>query len=79
MRTKACLSIDARLNTARHRIRTRCGGWAPELTALITDSDVAPFLRPLYALPTPQDETGRESLRPSRPVPARPARRRSDF
>ncbi|MFF7791217.1 FAD-dependent monooxygenase [Streptomyces sp. NPDC007991] len=26
-------------------------GWAPELTALITDSDVAPVLRPLYALP----------------------------
>lgn len=26
-------------------------GWAPELTALITDSDTAPILRPLYALP----------------------------
>ncbi|MFJ6646290.1 FAD-dependent oxidoreductase [Streptomyces sp. NPDC091290] len=27
-------------------------GWAPELTALITESDVAPVVRPLYALPT---------------------------
>jgi 2-polyprenyl-6-methoxyphenol hydroxylase-like FAD-dependent oxidoreductase len=25
--------------------------WAPELTALITDSDTAPVMRPLYALP----------------------------
>jgi 2-polyprenyl-6-methoxyphenol hydroxylase-like FAD-dependent oxidoreductase len=26
-------------------------GWAPELTALITDSDTAPVVRPLYTLP----------------------------
>ncbi|AYG78849.1 FAD-dependent urate hydroxylase [Streptomyces hundungensis] len=26
-------------------------GWAPELTALITEADTAPILRPLYALP----------------------------
>jgi 2-polyprenyl-6-methoxyphenol hydroxylase-like FAD-dependent oxidoreductase len=26
-------------------------GWAPELAALITDSDTAPVMRPLYALP----------------------------
>ncbi|MER5430139.1 NAD(P)/FAD-dependent oxidoreductase [Streptomyces sp. NPDC002588] len=26
-------------------------GWAPELTALITDGDTAPVLRPLFALP----------------------------
>jgi 2-polyprenyl-6-methoxyphenol hydroxylase-like FAD-dependent oxidoreductase len=26
-------------------------GWAPQLTALITDSDIDPLLRPIYALP----------------------------
>lgn len=26
-------------------------GWAPELTALITDSEIEPVLRPIYALP----------------------------
>jgi 2-polyprenyl-6-methoxyphenol hydroxylase-like FAD-dependent oxidoreductase len=26
-------------------------GWAPELTALITDSEIGPVLRPIYALP----------------------------
>jgi 2-polyprenyl-6-methoxyphenol hydroxylase-like FAD-dependent oxidoreductase len=26
-------------------------GWAPQLTALITDSDIDPVLRPIYALP----------------------------
>ncbi|MEV4441160.1 NAD(P)/FAD-dependent oxidoreductase [Streptomyces sp. NPDC049577] len=41
---------DAAAATAR--IAQEFGGWAPELTALITDSDTAPVLRPLYALPT---------------------------
>ncbi|MFJ9041176.1 FAD-dependent oxidoreductase [Streptomyces sp. NPDC102406] len=40
---------DAPAATAR--IAREFEGWAPELTALITDSDVAPVLRPLYALP----------------------------
>ncbi|MFI2619663.1 FAD-dependent oxidoreductase [Streptomyces sp. NPDC018584] len=34
------------------RIAKEFAGWAPELTALITDGDTAPVLRPLYALPT---------------------------
>lgn len=33
------------------RIAQEFEGWAPELTALITDSDTAPVLRPLNALP----------------------------
>jgi 2-polyprenyl-6-methoxyphenol hydroxylase-like FAD-dependent oxidoreductase len=33
------------------RVVAEFGGWAPELTALITDSDTAPVVRPLYALP----------------------------
>lgn len=33
------------------RIAMEFDGWAPALTALITDSDTAPLLRPLYALP----------------------------
>ncbi len=33
------------------RIAREFEGWAPELTALITDSDTAPVLRPFYALP----------------------------
>ncbi|MEU6113337.1 NAD(P)/FAD-dependent oxidoreductase [Streptomyces sp. NPDC047117] len=37
---------------ARARIAQEFSGWAPELTALITDCDIAPALRPLYALPT---------------------------
>ncbi|MGK5691954.1 FAD-dependent oxidoreductase [Streptomyces sp. URMC 128] len=37
--------------TATARIAQEFDGWAPELTALITDSDVPPVLRPLYALP----------------------------
>ncbi|MFH9659689.1 FAD-dependent oxidoreductase [Streptomyces sp. NPDC017248] len=37
--------------TAAERIAEEFAGWAPELTALITDSDTAPLLRPLYALP----------------------------
>ncbi|MEU9497600.1 NAD(P)/FAD-dependent oxidoreductase [Streptomyces sp. NPDC048196] len=41
---------DAAVATAR--IAEEFNGWAPELTALITDADTAPVLRPLYALPT---------------------------
>ncbi|MFI9202986.1 FAD-dependent oxidoreductase [Streptomyces sp. NPDC053048] len=41
---------DAAVATAR--IAREFEGWAPELTTLITDSDTAPVLRPLYALPT---------------------------
>lgn len=41
---------DAAAATAR--IAQEFDGWAPELTALITDADIAPVLRPLYALPT---------------------------
>nr|BFD86737.1 NAD(P)/FAD-dependent oxidoreductase [Streptomyces sp. Xyl84] len=37
---------------ATARIAQEFDGWAPELTALITDADTAPVLRPLYALPT---------------------------
>jgi 2-polyprenyl-6-methoxyphenol hydroxylase-like FAD-dependent oxidoreductase len=33
------------------RVVAEFNGWAPELTALITDSDTAPVVRPLYALP----------------------------
>jgi 2-polyprenyl-6-methoxyphenol hydroxylase-like FAD-dependent oxidoreductase len=33
------------------RVAAEFGGWAPELTALITDTDTAPVARPLYTLP----------------------------
>jgi 2-polyprenyl-6-methoxyphenol hydroxylase-like FAD-dependent oxidoreductase len=33
------------------RVLAEFGGWAPELTTLITDSDTAPVVRPLYTLP----------------------------
>jgi len=33
------------------RVAAEFGGWAPELTALITDGDTAPVVRPLYTLP----------------------------
>ncbi|MFL9877748.1 NAD(P)/FAD-dependent oxidoreductase [Herbaspirillum rhizosphaerae] len=36
---------------ASARIAQEFNGWAPELTALITDSDTIPLLRPLHALP----------------------------
>jgi 2-polyprenyl-6-methoxyphenol hydroxylase-like FAD-dependent oxidoreductase len=39
---------------AAARIAGEFDGWAPELTALITDSDTAPVLRPHYALPVGQ-------------------------
>ncbi|MGP3690479.1 FAD-dependent oxidoreductase [Streptomyces sp. IBSNAI002] len=41
---------DAAAATAR--IAREFDGWAPELTALITEGDTAPVLRPHYALPT---------------------------
>ncbi|MFI8278990.1 FAD-dependent oxidoreductase [Streptomyces sp. NPDC085929] len=37
---------------ATARIAEEFDGWAPELTALITDSDTAPLLRSQYGLPT---------------------------
>ncbi|MGV9266185.1 FAD-dependent oxidoreductase [Kitasatospora sp. NPDC003701] len=37
---------------ATARIAQEFDGWAPELTALITDGDTAPVLRPHYTLPT---------------------------
>lgn len=37
--------------TAAARIAAEFDGWAPELTALITDSDTAPVLRPPLGLP----------------------------
>ena len=40
---------DAPAATAR--IAQEFEGWAPELTALITDGDTAPVLRPLHTLP----------------------------
>ncbi|WP_416979513.1 FAD-dependent oxidoreductase [Streptomyces sp. T028] len=40
---------DAAAATAR--IAQEFDGWAPELTALITEADTAPVLRPHYALP----------------------------
>jgi 2-polyprenyl-6-methoxyphenol hydroxylase-like FAD-dependent oxidoreductase len=40
---------DAAAATAR--IAREFEGWAPEITALITDADTAPVLRPHYALP----------------------------
>jgi 2-polyprenyl-6-methoxyphenol hydroxylase-like FAD-dependent oxidoreductase len=36
---------------AAARVAQQFEGWAPELTALITDSDAAPVLRKLFALP----------------------------
>jgi 2-polyprenyl-6-methoxyphenol hydroxylase-like FAD-dependent oxidoreductase len=36
------------------RVAAEFDGWAPELTALITDSDTEPVVRPLYALPAGQ-------------------------
>lgn len=33
------------------RVAAEFEGWAPELTALITDGETAPVLRPVHALP----------------------------
>ncbi|WP_279582777.1 hypothetical protein [Fodinicola feengrottensis] len=35
----------------RPRLVREFDGWAPELTALITDSDTVPLIRPLFAQP----------------------------
>ncbi|WP_067680943.1 FAD-dependent oxidoreductase [Nocardia miyunensis] len=43
--------IDVTDPAATERIASQFHGWAPELTALITDSDTTPVLRPLFALP----------------------------
>ncbi|MFI8002675.1 FAD-dependent oxidoreductase [Streptomyces sp. NPDC086010] len=37
--------------TATARVAEEFDGWAPELTALITDGETAPVLRPLHTLP----------------------------
>ena len=37
---------------ARARVAAEFDGWSPALTALITDADTPPVLRPLHALPT---------------------------
>ncbi|MFF4954963.1 FAD-dependent oxidoreductase [Streptomyces chattanoogensis] len=39
------------VSAAAARIAQEFDGWAPELTALITDADITPVLRPHYALP----------------------------
>jgi 2-polyprenyl-6-methoxyphenol hydroxylase-like FAD-dependent oxidoreductase len=45
-------SIDfTNARAAKTRIAAEFDGWAPELTALITDSDTPPVPRPLHALP----------------------------
>jgi 2-polyprenyl-6-methoxyphenol hydroxylase-like FAD-dependent oxidoreductase len=36
---------------ALHRLANEFDGWAPQLRALITDSDTAPIVRPIHALP----------------------------
>lgn len=35
-----------------HQVAAEFDGWATELTALITDADAGPTVRPIYALPT---------------------------
>ncbi|HEY2060272.1 MAG TPA: NAD(P)/FAD-dependent oxidoreductase [Amycolatopsis sp.] len=45
-------AIDFSDAAATTRIAREFDGWDPEVTALITESDVAPVLRPLYTLPT---------------------------
>ena len=37
---------------AKARVAAEFDGWAPELTALITDGEMAPVPRPIHALPT---------------------------
>ncbi|GID26011.1 FAD-dependent oxidoreductase [Paractinoplanes brasiliensis] len=41
----------ARTGLARERIAAEFDGWAPELVSLIADSDTAPVLRSIHALP----------------------------
>ncbi|WP_058187699.1 FAD-dependent oxidoreductase [Terracidiphilus gabretensis] len=45
-------SIDFRdANAGLSRLAQQFKGWAPQLTALITNSEIEPVLRPIYALP----------------------------
>ena len=45
-------SFDSRdANASLAGIAEQFQGWAPQLTALITDSEIDPLLRPIYALP----------------------------
>jgi 2-polyprenyl-6-methoxyphenol hydroxylase-like FAD-dependent oxidoreductase len=45
-------SIDFRdANVGLSRLSEQFRGWAPQLTALITESEIEPVLRPIYALP----------------------------
>ena len=46
----ASLNFDDPANT-RSQIAAEFAGWAPELTALITESETAPVLRSIYQLP----------------------------
>ena len=39
-------------SAAKARVAAEFDGWSPALTALITDADTPPVLRPLHALPT---------------------------
>ncbi|CAM5635209.1 hypothetical protein SVIOM342S_01262 [Streptomyces violaceorubidus] len=43
--------VDLAGATGAARVAGEFAGWAPELTALITDADTAPVLRPLHTLP----------------------------
>ena len=43
--------IDFTAAAATARVAAEFDGWAPELTALITDGETAPIPRPIYALP----------------------------
>ncbi|GAA4939740.1 hypothetical protein GCM10023238_01740 [Streptomyces heliomycini] len=44
--------LDSPTPPPRRRVAQEFSGWAPELTALITDSDTPPVLRPIFTLPT---------------------------
>ncbi|MER6220858.1 NAD(P)/FAD-dependent oxidoreductase [Streptomyces sp900105755] len=43
--------VPAGADAAAARVAAEFDGWAPELTALITDGETPPVLRPLYTLP----------------------------
>lgn len=42
---------DTDADATKTRIAAEFGGWAPELTALITDADTTPIVRSIYQLP----------------------------
>lgn len=48
-------AIDFGSDTAVTTVAAEFDGWAPELTALITDGTAAPVLRPIHALPDGHD------------------------